>query len=206
MKIRTIIILILILLFTMLIYFTNKDNKVYYLNISDIENPYSNQIIKILNRHNKLEKYVNNFSSEDIRITDLMNDINENKTITVNKQNITIKNALIKADIITLAIGNSYLYYKVNYDDINSLYNYIDSILKDTDNLFKIIRKYSKEKIIIFNYPSPSSEYDELFNYYNSRLENLCNKYNMQLIYQNENTNKVVNEEILNLLTIKNMI
>ena len=206
MKIKTIIVLILILLFTIFIYFTTEDKKVYYLNISDIENPYTNQIINILNKKDRLEKYVNNFSADDIRINDLINSIEENKEVIINKKKITLKNALIKADLITLSIGNSYLYYKINYSDIESLYDYIDDILKDTEKLFKLLKIYSKEKIIIFNYQSPSKEYDELFNYYNLRLDNLSKKYKIKLIYQNANTSKKIKKEVLDLLKDKNML
>ena len=102
MKIKTILFLIIMTLLIFLIYLTNKDNEIYYVNIDSTNINKYNEIIKNnYQKNKKLEKYINDFSKEDYRTTDLIRDIKDNKK--VNK--IAIQNALIKSDILTLNIG-----------------------------------------------------------------------------------------------------
>ena len=141
---RTIIISILVILSVFLIYITKLDRKVYYLDLS-IKDSYSNDINKKLSK--KLEKFVTGYTKKDYRTTDLLNDISDNKKIKIKNKNIAIKNALIKADLTTIRIGDNDIKYKIltDYDD---LYNYADNMINDVEKLIKIVREYSKEKIV----------------------------------------------------------
>lgn len=118
MKIKTIIILLTIVLITFLIYTFNKDEKVYLLNLGN--NNQVSEIEKYLKDKNKLETTVNISSN----INQIIEYIKTNKKI----QNYTMKNHLIKADLIIITSNSK-------NDNINEL--------------IKIIKKYSKEQIII---------------------------------------------------------
>lgn len=120
MKIKTIIILLTILLITFLIYIFNKDEKIYILSLGKTSN---------LSYIDKLEqKLKNNLLEQNIKITkdldQILEDIKQNKKI----QTRTMKNHLIKADVIIVTISS-------NKENINEL--------------LKEIKKYSKEKIIV---------------------------------------------------------
>ena len=180
MKIKTIIFFIIITFTIFLINLINKDNKIYYVNISTDNKLKYNKIIKnyYINNSN-LEKYINIFSKEDYRTTDLIRDLNENKKI----GNYTIQNALIKADIVTLYIGIADINYKIGNTNKEELYEYTDQVLNDIDQLLKLIRIYCKEKIYLIGYNNEYGiSYDEYFDYTNKRLKSIATEYNIRFI------------------------
>ena len=197
---KKIIILIAIVLSILFIYLITKDNKIFYLNISDTENPYNIYLLNYIKEKNKLEKYINKFSNDDYRITSFINDIDSNKTVLINEKSQTLKNALVKADVITISIGNTDLYYKINNYDTNEMYNYVDELLLDYQELFKKIRKITKEKIIVFGYTIPSQDKKELIDYFNNKLNILCNDYKIDFIYIDNNTKELLIKHINSLL------
>jgi len=185
MKIKTLLILSLIFILVFIIYLTTIDKEVYYLNISidPNNNTYDKYIYSYLEEKGKLEKYVNGFVTSDDRVTDLINIINDNKSININKNKQTIKNALIKADLVTLSIGLNDINYKVGYSSINELYDYADSFLKDINQLLKLIREYCKEDIIMIGYYNTyGSYYDEYFDYINRELKLIADEYDIKFI------------------------
>lgn len=173
MKLKYIITLILISLIVFLIYILNLDTKTYYLNIEDKEYSYNKYVKENIK---DLEKYVNIYE-HDYRITDLIRDIEDNKKINKNQ---TIQNALIKADLITIKMGDNELDYKVNTSQINELFDYCDELIKDMDNLFKIIRNFSKEKIYFIGlYNNHSPYYDEIYKFLNLKIKDMCDDYDI---------------------------
>ena len=179
MKIKTLIGLIIIALIVFIIYILNVDKDIYYVNISDSNRKYNSYIKKELKTKSKLEKYVN-YVDEDYRITDLINDINTNKNINDNQ---TIQNALIKADILTIKIGSNELEYKANNRNINKLFDYSDEMIKDLEELFKLLKIYDKEKIYFIGfYNKKSPYYDEIYNYLNLKIQDMCNDYDIDFI------------------------
>lgn len=200
MKIKTLLITGIIIIFVILIYLSTIDTKVYYLNLSDSyssEEPnYSSYFNDYLKENKKLEKYISEFNINDYRITDLTRMIEDNKKIKINDSEQTIKNALIKADLLTFSIGMNDINYKIGNASINELYDYSDEILKDAEILFIILREYCKEDIIMLNYYNIyDSEYDEIFNYINSKLDEIASEYNIKVIDLN---NIVSNKSIKN--------
>lgn len=175
---------IIIIIIVLFVYFLLIDKKIYYLNLDAYEqNDYGNYYKNYLLEKNKLEYYNNNFNIEDYRITDLIRMINNNKELIINDKKQTIQNALIKADIITIWIGMNELKYKLNTSDINELYNYVDSLLIDMEELFKILRKFSKEKIIFINFNNNyGEEYDKLINYLNLKMNNMAIEYEIDIL------------------------
>lgn len=187
MKLKTIIVLIIIILSIFLIYFFNLDTKVYYVNISDLQfeniDPYNELIANELKKQDKSEKYINDFSDKDYRTTDLIRDIEQNKTITINNKEQTLQNALIKADILTLKIGDNELNYKIDTTEISELFDYCDTLINDLEELFKIIRKYCKEDIYFIGFYSNHSDYyDEIYNYINLKIEDIAQDYEVEFI------------------------
>lgn len=200
MKIKTVLIGSILLLTIFLIYLTTIDRLVYFLALGDSiangKTPYGNHdhsyndyINDYLRSLNISEKYIDHFIDDDYRITDLIRDIEDNKNITVNNNKQSIKNALIKADLLTLSIGMNDLYYKLNTInlDYENLYTHIDDMIVDLKNLFILLRTYCKEDIFVLNYFPQSSfidnnDLDEHFDYINKKLLNLCNKYKINYI------------------------
>ena len=192
MKFKKFLGLSIIILLIFIIYIFNIDKKVYYVNISDDKTIYNVYVKKELEKNSKLEKYVN-IKDQDYRVTDLINDIDNNKVINNNDQ--TIQNVLIKADILTLKIGNNELDYKANTKDINELFEYSDDLLNDIEKLFKIIRLYDKEEIYFLSFHNDKNEYyNEIYSYLNLKIKDLCDEYDINLI----DISDLKNEEIAN--------
>lgn len=207
MKLKTILILAVIILLIFLIYLTTLDRKVYYLNLGDElalgkEDTYGETIEDYLKSKNKLEKYIFEFSTSDYRTTDLIRDIQDNKKIYINSKTQTIKNALIKADLVTLSIGSNDIYYKITTAPPKECYEYIDQVLVDLEDLFELIREYCKEDIYMLNYYNAyRKEYDEIFDYMNDKLEDLSKLYHIQIIdVSSILKNKTMDSRLPNLL------
>lgn len=195
---KKIIVIVVILLSIFFIYLNTIDKKVYYLalgdsiaagvNASGTDNyGYSDYIKTYLENRDLLETYINEFAVSGYRSIDLKRDIEDNKKLTINDKNITLKNALIKADIVTLSIGaNDFFYYlNANYTDV---YDHINESLNDVENLFKLVREYCKEDIIVVGYYTPFENHekidtmDEIIKFANKKLEELCNEYDMYFV------------------------
>ena len=140
MKLRTFLALIIIILLVFIIYIFTKDNKIYYVNFMDTkisEKTYNEYLKEEISLNKKLEFY-KTYYKDDYRITDFIRDITDN--IKIDDKNI--QNLLIKADILTIMIGNNELTYKISTTNMNDLFDYSDSLLKDCEELLKILRKY----------------------------------------------------------------
>lgn len=182
---KKVLIGIIIIISIFLIYNLLKDDKVYYVSISDrtslasdIEYGYKDHINEYLEENNKLEKYVDIYNS-DVRITDIIRYINDNKKY----DNKNIKNILIKADLLTLSIGYNDLISKIDKYNSYDMYKYINTYLKDLEELFTLIREYDKEKIVMIGYYNPySSSYDKMVEYINNKVKELCLKYKIDFI------------------------
>ena len=154
------------------IYFCTKTNKKSYLVLGISDNNIYIQNKKIeLDKNNQLKNYNTKFLNEKYRITDVINDIRFQKEI----DNKTILNYMIKADYITLNIG--YNDFKIILEDEN-LYINIDNVINDLEELFKLIRIYSKEKVSFLKI-NVSPKIDD---YIESQIQKLCNKYNIEYI------------------------
>lgn len=199
---------LVVVLSILLIYLGFRDTSVYYLTLGDglsygttpyggVDYGYSDYIKDYLKEKNKLEIFVNEFSKEDYRTTDLTRDIKDNVETEIDGKNKTIQNALIKADLITLSIGNSELLKNLELSTdfgLNDLVKRFDSYVNDLDELLSLIRRYSKETIVLTGYYNPTSneKLNALFNNLNRNVSNLCNKYNVIFIIPDENFNNYI--------------
>lgn len=208
MKLKYLLIAGVISLVVFLIYLSTLDKKIYYLSLGDslavgLTNDnqkygYSEYLKEYLEEKDLLETYLNDYSQIGYRTTDLIKDIEDNKKIKIEGHTKTLKNALVKADIITIAIGSNDLISKISYtDDYNKLYDYADEMFKDLEKLLKLIRQYCKEDIFIIGYYNPTdfndSKIDEVFQYLNHKGKELSEEYKMtyidiyQTFLENEN-------------------
>ena len=178
---KKILVTIFIIIIVAIIYIVFKDNKIYYVSISDrLNNDYSykDYIKDYLDELNILEKY-SDISDIDNRITDIIRNIEDNQEY----DGKNIKNILIKADILTLSVGYNDIITKMDKYNIYTMYGYIDTFLSDLNSLYSLLREYDKEKIIMLGYYNPySSKYNDIINYINQKVENLCLKYNIDYI------------------------
>ena len=206
---KKILILGIIILSIFLIYLTTIDKKVYYVSLGDeislgmtkegyYEKSYPLYIKEYLEKNNKLETFIDDYSKQGYRITDLINDINNNKEI--EETNKTIKNVLIKADLVTISIGTNDILSKISNEqnltkiDYKRLYKNIEEIVNDLDKLLKIIREYCKEDIILIgtNIKTENENLREIINYANEKFDEVSKKYDIEYI----KTDEIIKEKI----------
>lgn len=194
---KKILTVIIIVLAVFLIYLGFRDEDIYYLSIGDYLsngiNPYgskdygySDYVKDYLNGKDKLEVYVN-YSSNNKRTIDIIKDIEDNIKIDVNGKKKTMQNALIKADLVTLSIGMNDLINNVLFNSdfsINDLYNKLEQVSSDYEELFKIIRSYCKEEIVLIGLynTTGNNELDEFFDYANKKISALANSYDIDYV------------------------
>lgn len=185
---KKILTIIIVLLAVFLIYLGFKDKEIYYFSMGD-------SLANGINSYNakdygyadyvkdslEIKKY-ESFTNNNKRSIDFVKDIEDN--IKINGKNI--QNILIKADIITLSVGMNDLFSNVTFNNdfsVNDLYMKFEEVMADLENLFKLLRTYSKEDIIyigIYNCLKENS-LDEFFIYANEQLKKLCDNY--KIIY-----------------------
>ena len=188
---KKIIFIFLIIGIVISIYLTTQDNKIYYLALGDDlsllkgENRlnidgFPKYINNYLKSRNKLEKTVVEYAKLNYRTTDLYNDINNNIKRKLNNEDVSIKNAIIKADLITLSIGiNDFINYVNDYKLIKEN---IINLKHDMTILLESIRKISKENIILIGIYNPNPmdyNLNIVLKELNRQYENLCSKYDI---------------------------
>lgn len=191
---KKVLIIGLVFLSVFLIYLANMDKKVYYVALGDsLEKFYLNgkkvygysyYVKNYLKDKNLLERYSDDFARVNMRSTDIINDIISNKKVTTAKGSFNLKNALIKADLVTLNIDYSDIYNKLNDPNViyNDVYDYIDDLAYDLDNLFKLMREYCKEDIVMvgpYNPFSDSSDKLDVYEYFNEKYKDVCGEYDI---------------------------
>lgn len=205
MKIKKILVISITIFLVFLIYLATLDKKVYFVSLStnnsfdllntvDDKKDYNKIINKYLKNKEKLEKNINCFVDSKDRITDILDKIQDNYSIDIKGKKQTIKNALIKADLLTIDIGinelQSMLLLKNN--TINEIYEYIDELIDDYEKLLKLLREYCKEDIVVLGYYSSDYNYEKYINYFNKKLNEIAKENNIIFIdtnemYQNKN-------------------
>ena len=181
---KKILTIIIVLLAVFLFYLGFKDKEIYYFSMGD-------SLANGINSYNakdygyadyvkdslEIKKY-ESFTNNNKRSIDFVKDIEDN--IKINGKNI--QNILIKADIITLSVGMNDLFSNVTFNNdfsVNDLYMKFEEVMVDLENLFKLLRTYSKDDIIyigIYNCLKENS-LDEFFIYANEQLKKLCDNY-----------------------------
>ena len=180
---KKILFVLFVFLFVFVIYLANMDKKVYYLalgNSYDSEDNYSFYVKDYLNEKDVLEKAVYDYCDSNDRITDIYNKITSNKK----SKGGTIKNSLIKADLVTIKINIDDVYEKIDDSSFVDVYDYIDDLVKDFDKLLNLIRKYSKEDIMFigYTYKNDNASEKDLISYLNKRYKEVCDRYDVVFV------------------------
>ena len=175
---KKILFLGIVFLFVFIIYLANMDKEVYYLALGDSfdsSDNYSFYVKDYLKEKNVLEKGVFNYCDKNDMIIDIYNRIINNQR----SKSGTLKNSLVKADLVTLKINMEDIIDRFNDSSITNVYNYIDDLTNDFDSLLNLIRKYCKEDIIFIGYYSFNNDYTD---YLNKKYKKVCRKYNVRFV------------------------
>ena len=203
MKLKTALVLALTLFIVFVIYLSHIDKKVYYVALGDyqalgltnegiITYGYTDSLKDSLKKENKLETYIIGYAKDNARITDIIHDIEQNKKIQINDKTQTLKNALIKADLVTLSVGMNDLFYKIGVNpdlqtlNYNEVYYHVDEMMEDLEQLFELLREYCKEDIIMTGFYNPidisNEKLNEILVYANARLEETADMYQISIV------------------------
>ncbi len=195
MKFKIALFFSIIILVVFVIYLSTLDKDISYVALGDYltvgvnsdgeDYGYSDYIYEYLNEKNVVGEYINDFADSTYHTTDLIRDIEDNKEMLIGTRERTIKNLLIKADLLTVSIGMNDVLTILSSERGNSVYDYLDTIIDDIDKLFELLRQYCKEDIIIIGYYNPYSgnkKYDSAFSYMNTKVNYLTQKYNMKYV------------------------
>lgn len=167
MKFKFLFSIFLIIFIVFVIYKFNVDKKNISLFIGDF------------NSKGFYNLYSNNYSYNEMRTTDLINDIKDNKKI----GNRFLQNYLVKSNLISINVGINDVLSILESSNLSEYYDYFDSYLKDVEDLFKLIRIYDKEKIVFIGIYNPFIDsYNDYFSYLNGKLYNLCLDYDIEYI------------------------
>ena len=184
---KKIIITIAVTLTVLYIYQIFKDDKIYYVNIGDnllTDKSYADFIVKEFD--GELEEYNSSFTNQKYQTTDLINAFEDNLKI----DNKTIKNLVIKADIVTISVGNN------DIDRKNLTKEYIDEVISDIDILLKLVKKWCKEKVVFIGL---NNEYANL------KLKNKAKEYNFIYIDIYSYSSLYKDEDKINILGHKHI-
>ena len=208
-KLKKIIVLVLILILVFIIYILNIDKKIYYIALGDSlaagQNPYnqigygySDYVSNYLSENKLLQYYTKDYAKSGYRISDIENDIQENKKIIINGKEEGLKEILRKSELLTLSIGANDIFSKLGItnmrnlelNEIPNISTYINETLKDLDLLIEEIQKYFKKDMILVGYYNPlasiSSEYcrelEPLFNQINGGMKKIAQKHNIYYV------------------------
>lgn len=197
MKLKIALFFSIVILSVFLIYLTLLDKSISYLAIGDFltvgvtadkSNNYSftDYVYEYLEEKNVVDEYIKDFADNTYRTTDLIRNIKDNKQIEIDGKVRTLKNALIKADLVTISVGTNDVIAVMSSENSNSnFYDYLDSILVDMEELFRLLRQYCKEDIIVIGYYNPyfgNKKYDSAFSYMNTKVNYLSQKYNIKYV------------------------
>ena len=207
---KKVILILTLFLSCYFIYNKTNDKKFYYLTIGDslskgitengnLSYGYSDYIINFLDTNKLLKGYDKTFIESDYRIIDVIKILEYNEK----KDNQSLNYLIKKADIITISLGMNELYYKLN-KDMQNIYTYIDDMINNYDKILLYINTFHHKKVFILGYYNITGNNNDIFDYANYMLKNLCNKYDFEFIdtsksfnnnpnYFNKNTSFIPN-------------
>lgn len=199
MNLKKILFYFLIILSVFLIYKLTYVKKENYVALGDSlalgQNPYgedgygySDYLANYLLQNNRLSSYISEFANRGYKITNIIEDINNNKNVISDGKKINIRSALRESTVVTLSIGFNDIVELIKNPiiekkSINKLKikNNIDNVLNELDILISIIKKYAKNDIVIIGYYNPfpyfdtyKKDIDDIVKYSDKGLEDIC--------------------------------
>ena len=200
---RKIICLFILCLLVYMIYYFNHTDKITYISIGDslsvgidsngnTNYGYSNYIANYLKDKELLKTYNNDFSASGTRIKDLKSKLETNWTITKKGKTLSLKECLRDADLVTLSIGMDDLLTKITLstDTMETMTNkeiksIVEENIKELESLFKELRKYAKDDIILIGYYNPFSENiitERLYSYLINKTKEVARNYDIEYL------------------------
>ena len=135
---------------------------------------YSYYVRDYLKENKKLKSFNDSFTNSGYRISDIIRMIKYNETKNVNGYEYNINKLIKEADIITISLGMNELYYKFNNDTVN-IYNYMNDIVSEMDELLGLINRFEHKDVIVLGYYNVLDKIDEV-NYINVKLKDIVSK------------------------------
>lgn len=156
---------------------------------------YADYVRDYLKKENKLGSYLS-YAISGYTIDDVKNDINLNTTVIVNDKSHNIRKALREADIVTISIGANDILEGVNLSNINQmvtnqklLKEKINNIIVKLDDLFELIKRYAKGKVIVIGYYNPlphlenyKKDIDLFIDFVDMEYKSLCMNHNIYYV------------------------
>ena len=161
---------------------------------------YADYLKDLLEKRGIIRYYNKSFSERGYLISNMLNDLNTNKTIELDGKKLSIRSSLREANLVTISIGsndflklfnyslNDFMMDKIKNDKVYYLKE-IDKIFINYEKLLKEIRKYAKGKIILIGYYNPvlyDDNYKELMDYIvkysNNKLQDLADDCNIDFV------------------------
>ena len=208
MKKKLICLIIFSSIITIIIYSAFKNDKITILALGDSIahgiTPYNSQsysyndyLKEHYEKNHQINKYYREFTGIDIRTNDLINMINNNISKKINGKTITIQQALVKSDIITISIGSYDLYNHLgitnggtpikNKEELN---DYFLSMFTDLNNLIKLVSKYTAGRIIIIGFHNPKldiyEKYHQIFEYLDASYQKISEENDVEYVSINQ--------------------
>lgn len=134
---------------------------------------YSDYIRDYLANQNILKDYNKTFTSNDYRIIDIIKILSYNEK----RDNYSLNRLIKESDIITISLGMTELYNKIERKDQN-IYTYIDTMINDYTKILDYVNKFHHEKVFILGYYNVLGTSNDVFDYANYKLEKECQKRN----------------------------
>lgn len=175
-------------------YMVMGDKKLFENNLKSIN--YTDLIHNYLVEKNKDGFYSKDFIYDNVRVTDIIDKIDNNETI----NDLFIQNVIHKTELLLLNVGEEEINYKINnVEEINEkeIYKYLDDLYVDVKSLIEKIDKISDCKIVFLGYYNNTGNKDnnKYYRYINNKIKN-SNFENLIFI----DTYKILNEDNQNLI------
>ena len=189
---KKILLILTLFLSCYFIYNLTNDKKLSYLAIGDFlskgtseygipSRGYNEQVKEYLETNKLLKNYNKTFTSNNYQILDIIRILSYNEK----KDDYSLNRLIKEADIITISLGISEIYNKLEKKDQN-IYSYIDTLINDYTKIFDYIDKFHHTQIFILGYYNTTQDSNDVFEYANYKLKKEC--LNRKYIYINLST------------------
>lgn len=181
---KKVFLILILFLSCYFIYNKTVDNKIYYLTIGDALSRgtneygvtaygYNDYVKDYLKQNNLLEGFNKTYTDSDYRIIDIIKILEYNEK----KDNYSLNRLIKKADVITISLGMNELYYKLEKNNQN-IYTYIDNMINNYNKILTYINNFHHDKVFVLGYFNVLGEDDDIFNYANYKLKEICKQNN----------------------------
>lgn len=188
-KYKLILIILISSIFTYLIYFLNKEDKINIVALGDgiasgetsyeIDGISFNDYIKeYFDNRKLLDNYDNNYAYKNYKISELINDLKSNDL--KEDEDLYIKQILHKANLITIAIGEEELVKLSITKDLNK--EYLKKFITEYDDLLFLLKEITDAKIFVVGFYENNFLNKSNVIILNSELSNIAIKYEVTFI------------------------